>query len=118
MVAFYSLELLIVFAALFAYFQKTSRMKRGIVFISLIPLAMAANILRVLWACGLAMNDGIVSADKSFYGILAGSVFAFIIVGLIILESISPATKNGRKPMMNCALSRSCGALIGRKVRR
>jgi len=87
--ALYALELLIVFAVLFAYFQKTTRQKRGIVFAALIPLGILANVLRVLWACGLALNEGVKAADRFFHGILMGFVFIFIILGLIILESFS-----------------------------
>ena len=89
LVAFYSIELLIVFALLFAFFQKMTRVKRGLVFISLIPLAVIANIARVVMACGLALNDGSASADRYFHGVLAGSVFVIIIIGLIFLEYLS-----------------------------
>lgn len=85
-VAFYSIELLVIFAFLFAFFQKITRIQRGVVFISLIPLAIVANIFRVVMACGLAMNDGPAYADRSLHGILVGVVFIIIILGLILLE--------------------------------
>ncbi|MFI5205577.1 MAG: archaeosortase/exosortase family protein [Candidatus Paceibacterales bacterium] len=88
-VALYSLELLVIFAVLFVFFQKITRIKRGVVFMSLIPLAIVANIFRVVMACGLALNYGPAFADRYFHGVLAGSVFVIIILGLIFLEFLS-----------------------------
>jgi len=89
LIAFYSLELLIVFTTLFAFIQKTSWIKRSIVFISLAPLAVGANIFRVLMACGIALNDGGVMADRFFYGYLVVFVFVFVVLGLFFLEFLN-----------------------------
>jgi exosortase/archaeosortase family protein len=88
-VAFYSLELLVIFAGLFIFFQKMSRINKWVIFITLVSLAIVANIFRVVMACGLALNYGPASADRYFHGLLAGFVFIFIILGLIILEYLS-----------------------------
>lgn len=84
--SFYSVGLLFIFAVLFSSIQKGSWIKKVKVFISLVPLALVANMIRVLWACGLALNYGIVSADQYFRGVLVDFVFVFIILGLIFLE--------------------------------
>jgi exosortase/archaeosortase family protein len=89
LVALYSMELLIIFAALFIFFQKTTWIKRGVVFISLFPLAIIANIFRVVVAFGLALNYGTAYADRYFYGVLVVLVFIFIALGLLFLDYIS-----------------------------
>jgi len=87
--AFYSLEMLIAFAVLFVYFQKTSLSKRAAILISLVPLAIAVNILRVVTACGLALNYGAAVVDQYFYNVLAAGVYVLIVLGLLFLESLS-----------------------------
>ena len=89
LIAFYSLELLIIFTLLFAYFQRITRIKRGVVFIILVPLAVVANIFRVVMAFGLALNDGPADANRYLHGGLVGLVFVIIILGLIFLELLS-----------------------------
>ncbi|MBF0570476.1 MAG: exosortase/archaeosortase family protein [Candidatus Omnitrophica bacterium] len=88
LVALYSLGLVIVFAALFVFFHKTTWLKRGAVFIFLISLVITANIFRVVLAFGLALNYGAAYADNYFHGILVVAVFIFIVLGLIFLESL------------------------------
>ena len=85
----YSLELLIAFAALFIFFQKTAWAKWGRVFMALIPVAVIANIFRVVMAFGLAMNDGPAFADRNFHGILVGVVFVVILLGLMFFEYLT-----------------------------
>ena len=88
-VAFYSVEFLILLATLFAFVQNKTWEKESMVFISLVPLAIVANMLRLFWACGLAFNYGAASADRYFHGILIGFVFIFIVLGLICIEFLS-----------------------------
>jgi hypothetical protein len=78
--------LLIVLTSFFAFIEKTAWIKRGIMFISLIVVALLANIIRLLWACGMALNYGTLSADKSLHGALLGFVFIFIVSAAIFLE--------------------------------
>ncbi len=85
----YSLELLIAFAALFIFFQKAAWAKWGRVFMALIPVAVIANIFRVVMAFGLAMNDGPAFADRNFHGILVGVVFVIILLGLMFFEYLA-----------------------------
>jgi exosortase/archaeosortase family protein len=87
--ALYSLELLIAFAALFAFFQKTALVKWGKVFLALVPLAVIANIFRVVMAFGIALNNSPALADRCFHGILTGIVFAIILLGLMLFEYLS-----------------------------
>ena len=89
MLALYSLELLISFAALFIFFQNASWIKWRKVFISLVPLAFLANILRVVMAFGLALNYGAGFAGRYFHGILVGVVFVIILLGLMLFEYLS-----------------------------
>jgi exosortase/archaeosortase family protein len=88
-VALYSLKVLIFLATLYACIQKTEWSEKGKIFISLIPLALIANVLRVLWACGLALNYGNAFADGYFHGFLVVFVFIFVVLGLMFLEFIS-----------------------------
>jgi len=87
--ALYSLELLIAFAALFIFFQKASWNKWGRVFMALVPLAVIANIFRVVMAFGYALNYGAVIADRNFHGILVGVVFVIILLGLMFFEYLT-----------------------------
>lgn len=84
--ALYSLELLIAFAALFVFFQKAAWNKWGKVFMALVPLAVIANIFRVVMAFGYALNYGPGIADRYFHGILVGVVFVIILLGLMFLN--------------------------------
>jgi len=85
-VAFSSLELLVIFAALFVFFQKTDWKKRAVVFLAMVPLAIIANIFRLVVAFGVALNCGPAVADRYFHEILVACVFVFIILGLMLLE--------------------------------
>jgi exosortase/archaeosortase family protein len=87
--ALYSLELLIAFAALFIFFQKSAWNKWGKVFMALIPLAVIVNILRVVMAFGYALNYGTVVADQYFHGILVAIVFGILFIGLMFFEFLT-----------------------------
>jgi exosortase/archaeosortase family protein len=89
LIAVYSLGLLVFFAVLFASIQKATWIKRAMIFASLVPLAALANVIRVLWACGLALNYGVASADRYFHGALVDFVFIFVVLGLIFFEFLS-----------------------------
>jgi exosortase/archaeosortase family protein len=94
LIAFYSLQLLIFLAVLMIFVQKTTWEKRAMVFISLFPLALVANIIRVIWACGIALNYGTATADRYFHGLLAVFVFIFIVIGLILFEFLASSDSN------------------------
>jgi exosortase/archaeosortase family protein len=89
LVALYSLALLIGFAALFIFFKKTARIKWGKILMALVPLAVVANIFRVVMAFGLALNNAPALADRSFHGVLVGVVFLIIVLGLMLFEYLS-----------------------------
>ena len=86
LVPLYSLELLVAFGLLLACFQRIPWLKRGLVFLSLVSLAIIANILRVIVAFGLALNYGATYAEQCFHGALVACVFIVIISGLIFFE--------------------------------
>lgn len=85
-VALRSLEMLVFSAVLFVFVQKTHWIKGAVIFISLLPLMILTNVIRVLWACGLALNYGSDFASQYFHGGLAYFVFIFSFLALIILE--------------------------------
>jgi len=89
MVALYSLELLIAFAALFIFFHRAEWNKWSKVFMALVPLAVIANILRLVLAFGYALNYGTGIADRYFHGILVGIVFIIILLGLVFFEYLT-----------------------------
>ncbi len=86
--AFYSLEVLIIFALFFAYFQEMTKTDRRVVFYSMLPLAAFANIFRVALAFGIAMNNNPAKADLYAHGLLTVSVYAIMFIGLIVLECL------------------------------
>jgi exosortase/archaeosortase family protein len=87
--AVYSLELLIAFAALFIFFQRSAWNKWGRVFMALVPLAVIANIFRVVMAFGYALNYGTGVADRYFHGILVAIVFIILLLGLMFFEYLT-----------------------------
>ena len=89
LVALYSLELLIAFAALFIFFHRAEWNKWGKVFMALVPAAIIANIFRVVMSFAYALNYGAEVADRYFHGILVGIVFVIIIAGLMFFEYLS-----------------------------
>lgn len=87
--ALYSLELLVAFAALFIFFHRAEWNKWGKVFMALVPLALIANIFRVVMAFGFALNYGPEYANRCFHGVLVGLVFVIIVLGLMFFEFLS-----------------------------
>jgi len=83
-----SLISLTALGALFAYLSDLSRVKKVMLFISAIPLALAANVLRIgmlLWVAYVYGHDVATGRFHDISGIL---VFIFAIVGLMVVNRI------------------------------
>jgi len=83
-----SLISLTALGALFAYLSDLPKVKKIILFISAIPLALAANILRIgmlLWVAYVYGHDVAIGRFHDISGVL---VFIFAIMGLMIINRI------------------------------
>ncbi len=83
-----SLISLTALGALFAYLSDLSRVKKVILFISAIPLALAANVLRIGMLLWVAYVYGHNVATGRFHDISGILVFIFAIVGLMIVNRV------------------------------
>ena len=77
-----SLLSLLTLGVLFAYLKKTSLLKRAIFFLSSIPIALVANIIRIVLLAGIAEIYGIDVAIKFFHDFSGFLVFALALLGL------------------------------------
>lgn len=84
--AFYSVALLGAFALLYTWVQRTTAVRKCLIFVSFFPLAIFANVSRIVLTIGLALNFGEQSADRYLNGLLQVFVYAITVAGLIILS--------------------------------
>ncbi len=89
-----SLIALLALGALFAYFIKTTRIRKFLIFLSSIPIALIANIFRISSMCAVAEIYGEEAALGAFHDISGVLVF---IVAFIFLLSIGRLLSAGRK---------------------
>ena len=80
-----SLIALISLGALMAYFSNTTKVKKAIIFLSSIPIAIASNIIRIV-ALGLASEIyGSKLATGTFHDVMGILVFVFAFFGLSLV---------------------------------
>lgn len=91
-----SLISLLTLGLLFAYAMKVSYAKKGILFLSSIPIAMTTNILRILMLA--IVNDlyGEKVAMGFFHDFSGFLVFAFAFTGLLGVSKILEPTRNAK----------------------
>ena len=80
---FRSLITLLALGALYAYFQKTSLAKKWLVFLSVVPLAILGNILRISITGFISYFAGIKYAEGFFHNFSGAFLFIFTVLGLI-----------------------------------
>ena len=83
-----SLISLTALGALFAHLSDLSKIKKTILFVSAIPLALAANILRIGMLLWVAYVYGQNVATGKFHDISGMFVFIFAIAGLMIVNRV------------------------------
>jgi exosortase A len=80
-----SLIALVALGALFAYFTRASLWKRLVLFVSAVPLAVVANIVRIALLCAVANVSGI-DAALGFFHKFSGILLFLIAFGGLALE--------------------------------
>jgi exosortase len=89
-----SLISLLTLGLIFAYAMKTSYIKKGLLFLSAVPIAMLANILRIIMLA--IVNDlyGQKAVSGFFHDFSGFLVFAFAFSGLFVVGRILEPNKN------------------------
>lgn len=82
---FRSLITLLALGALYAYFQRTSLGKKWFIFLSVFPLAILGNILRISITGFISYFAGIKYAEGFFHTFSGLFLFLFTVLGLIVL---------------------------------
>lgn len=80
---FRSIVTLLALGAVYAYLQKTSLIKKWIIFLSVLPLGILGNILRISLTGCIAYFWGMQYAEGFFHGFSGLVLFVVTVVGLI-----------------------------------
>jgi exosortase len=83
-----SLIALIALGALMAYFSNISRLRKGLLFLSSIPIAITSNVIRIVTLSTVTEIYGPQWATGIFETIMGTLVFAFAFLGLIIVGKV------------------------------
>lgn len=83
-----SLIALIALGALMAYFSNISKVKRTILFLSSIPIALSSNVIRIVSLCLVSEIYGSEIATGKFHDIMGVLVFVFAFVGLSLVGKV------------------------------
>jgi len=83
-----SLIALIALGALFGYFSRGPVWKRLALFLSAIPIAVAANIVRITLLCVVANVWGIEAALGFFHDVSGVLIFVLALVGLFVVQRL------------------------------
>jgi len=81
-----SLISLMAVGAIYAYLQKTSNLKRFILFLSIIPIAIAANIIRFLLLALITYYFGEAAGQGFFHNFSGILIFLMSLLSLIIVD--------------------------------
>lgn len=83
-----SLVALIALGALMAYFSNISKMKRAILFLSSIPIAISSNVIRIVSLSLVSEMYGPKLATGLFHVIMGILVFVFAFLGLLLIGKV------------------------------
>jgi exosortase/archaeosortase family protein len=83
-----SLIALIALGALMAYFSDISKVKKGILFVSSVPIAIATNIIRIVSLSLVSEMYGAKFATGWFHDTMGMLVFVFAFAGLTLVAKI------------------------------
>ena len=83
---FRSLITMISLGLIYIYFNKGTMSKNTILFISIIPLALAGNLARIIALCLITFHFGEAAGQGFFHNFSGMVVFLIIILGLMGLE--------------------------------
>jgi exosortase len=79
---------LIALGSLTAYFSKISKIKKVILFLSSIPVAVASNAIRIIILTLVSELYGTRLATGMFHNIMGILVFVFAIIGLLLIQNV------------------------------
>ena len=83
-----SLIALIALGALMAYFGNLSKVKKTILFLSSIPIAISTNVIRIVALSLASEMYGAKSATGTFHDVMGVLVFVFAFLGLVLVNKI------------------------------
>lgn len=83
-----SLTSLMAVGAIYAYLQKISNLKRFVLFLSIIPIAIAANIIRFLLLALITYYFGEATGQGFFHNFSGILLFAIALISLVILDAM------------------------------
>jgi exosortase len=83
-----SIVTLLALGSLYAYLQKTTLLKKWLIFASTVPIGLAANIFRIVLTGGIAKFFGLKYAEGFFHEFSGALVFLIGIFGLIKVSDI------------------------------
>lgn len=93
-----SMVTLIALGSLYAHLQKTTLIKKWIIFLSVIPLGIVGNIFRIFITGCLGHYVGIRYADGFFHEFSGAVVFLIAILGLVLIaDRLTKDEGSGRK---------------------
>ena len=84
---FRSMTTLLALGAIFAYFQKTTTARRWIIFASVVPLGIAANIFRIFLTGCIAYLIGMKYAEGFFHEFSGAVLFVVAVSGLMLVAN-------------------------------
>ena len=91
---FRSMVTLLALGAVYAYIQNTSLLRKWTVFLSVIPLGILGNILRISITGCISYFGDPKYAEGFFHTFSGGILFIFVILGLIILTELICKKRN------------------------
>jgi exosortase len=93
-----SLVSLMSVGALYAYMQKISKVKKGIIFLSIIPISVAGNILRLIILCLITYHFGDAAGQGFFHNFSGFFLFIVALGCLVIVDVILDRGKKSDAP--------------------
>lgn len=88
-----SLVSLLAVGAIYAYMQKTSAIKKGILFLSIVPISVAANVLRLIILCLITYHFGDAAGQGFFHGFSGFLLFIVSLGSLVIIDVLMDRKK-------------------------
>ncbi len=92
-----SLIALVALGALFGYFSRGPVWKRLVLFLSAVPIAVAANIVRITLLCVVANIWGIDTALGFFHDVSGVLIFVVALIGLFIVRKLLRMTNESEE---------------------
>ena len=84
--------------ALYTYMQKISTAKKGLLFLSIIPISVFANIMRLILLCLITYHFGDAAGQGFFHNFSGFLLFIVALAGLVLIDALLDRWKNTDEP--------------------